>query len=60
MERIHYNPDRTEVYMVFRVYFLLDRSRINYCVYLDPEKLKDDGQLLFTATTWSVTPRANE
>ncbi|KAF9774642.1 hypothetical protein IL306_007330, partial [Fusarium sp. DS 682] len=60
MERIHYNQDRTEVYMAFRVYFLLDSSRINYCVYLDPKKLKDDGQLLFAATTWSVTPGSNE
>ncbi|KAG5655328.1 hypothetical protein KAF25_010480 [Fusarium avenaceum] len=60
MERIHCNPDRTEVYMIFRVYFLLDSSRINYCVYLDPEKLREDGQLLFSATTWSVTPGPNE
>ncbi|KAI6760419.1 hypothetical protein HG530_009279 [Fusarium avenaceum] len=60
MERIHYKADRTEVYMVFRVYFLLDSSRINYCVYLDPKKLKDAGQLLFSATTWSITPGANE
>ncbi|KAM0212073.1 hypothetical protein ACHAQD_009921 [Fusarium lateritium] len=31
MERIHYNQDGSEVYMVFRVYFLLDSGRIDYC-----------------------------
>ncbi|KAF4446685.1 hypothetical protein F53441_9727 [Fusarium austroafricanum] len=56
MESIHHSPDRSKVYMVFRVFFLLDRSRINYCVYLDPKKLQDEGRLLFTGTTWSVTP----
>ncbi|KAF5266386.1 hypothetical protein FOXYS1_2775 [Fusarium oxysporum] len=56
MERIHHNQDRSEVYMVFRVYFLLDSGRINYCVYIDPKKLKDEGQLIFTGTTWSVIP----
>ncbi|KAM0193768.1 hypothetical protein ACHAPI_007418 [Fusarium lateritium] len=56
MERIHYNQDRSEVYMVFRVYFLLDSGRIDYCVSIDPKKLKDEGQLIFTGTTWSVIP----
>ncbi|RGP71734.1 hypothetical protein FLONG3_7038 [Fusarium longipes] len=58
MERIHHNQDRSEVYMVFRVYFLLDSGRINHCVYIDPKKLKDKGQLIFSGTAWSVIPEA--
>ncbi|CVK97556.1 uncharacterized protein FMAN_11584 [Fusarium mangiferae] len=56
MERIHYSSDFSEVYIIFRVYFLLDRSQISYCVYPDPKRLQDDGRLIFTGTTWSVTP----
>ena len=56
MERIHYNEDRSEVYMIFRIYSLLDRGRINYCVYMDPKKLRDEGRLAFTEGTWSVRP----
>lgn len=55
MERIHHNSDFSEVYIIFRVYFLLDRSQISYCVYPDPKQLQDDGRLIFTGTTWSVT-----
>ncbi|KAJ4011027.1 hypothetical protein NW766_007659 [Fusarium irregulare] len=56
MERIHYNGDRSEVYMIFRIYSLLDGGRINYCVYMDPKKLRDEGRLVFTEGTWSVRP----
>ncbi|KAF5722957.1 hypothetical protein FMUND_2314 [Fusarium mundagurra] len=56
MERMHHSPDFSEVYIIFRIYFLLDRSQINYCVYPDPKRLQDDGRLIFTGTTWSVTP----
>ncbi|KAG4253684.1 hypothetical protein FPRO04_08918 [Fusarium proliferatum] len=56
MERIHHSSDFSEVYIIFRVFFLLDRSQINYCVYPDPKRLQDDGRLIFTGTTWSVTP----
>ncbi|EWZ01114.1 hypothetical protein FOYG_00794 [Fusarium oxysporum NRRL 32931] len=56
MERIHQSSDFSEVYIIFRVYFLLDRSQISYCLYPDPKRLQDDGQLIFTGTTWSVTP----
>ncbi|KAF5556260.1 hypothetical protein FNAPI_5783 [Fusarium napiforme] len=56
MERIHHSPDFSEVYILFRIYFLLDRSQISYCVYPDPKRLEDDGRLIFTGTTWSVTP----
>lgn len=56
MERIHHSSDFSEVYIILRVYFLLDRSQISYCLYPDPKRLQDDGQLIFTGTTWSVTP----
>ena len=56
MERIHHDDDRSEVYMIFRIHCLLDSDRINYCVYLDPKKLRDDGKLVFTEGTWSVRP----
>jgi len=56
MERIHYNQYRSEVYMIFRVYSLLDSGRINCCVYMDPKKLRDEGRLIFTEGTWSIRP----
>ncbi|ENH66987.1 hypothetical protein FOC1_g10004618 [Fusarium oxysporum f. sp. cubense race 1] len=56
MERIHHSSDFAEVYIIFRVYFLLDREQINYCVYPDPKRLQDDEKLIFTGTTWSVSP----
>ncbi|KAF4331984.1 hypothetical protein FBEOM_14228 [Fusarium beomiforme] len=56
MGRIHQSPDFSEIYIIFRIFFLLDSTQINYCVYPDPKKLEDDGNLLFTASTWSVTP----
>ncbi|EXK44468.1 hypothetical protein FOMG_03182 [Fusarium oxysporum f. sp. melonis 26406] len=57
MERIHHSSDFAEVYIIFRVYFLLDREQIKYCVYPDPKRLQDDEKLIFTGTTWSVSPR---
>ncbi|KAF5532469.1 hypothetical protein FMEXI_12426 [Fusarium mexicanum] len=51
VERIHHSSDFSEVYIIFRVYFLLDRSQISYRVYPDPKQLQNDGQLIFTGTT---------
>ncbi|PNP78159.1 hypothetical protein FNYG_08476 [Fusarium nygamai] len=56
MERIHHSSDFSEVYIIFRIYFLLDRSEISHCVYPDPKALQDNGRLIFTGATWSVTP----
>ncbi|KAF9767546.1 hypothetical protein IL306_015275 [Fusarium sp. DS 682] len=56
MGRIHHSPDFSEIYIIFRVFFLLDSAQIDYCVYPDPKKLEDEGQLIFTGSTWSVTP----
>lgn len=55
MRRAHTAPNRSEVYMVLRV-FWLNSDKIGMCVYFDPEQLRQDGRLLFTAQTWSVTP----
>ncbi|PTB37137.1 hypothetical protein M441DRAFT_175588 [Trichoderma asperellum CBS 433.97] len=55
MRRTHATPDRSEIYMILRV-FWLNSDNISMCVYFDPEQLRQDGRLLFTAQTWSVTP----
>ncbi|KAH7173247.1 uncharacterized protein B0J16DRAFT_405610 [Fusarium flagelliforme] len=56
MERIHHNQDRSAIYMIFRIYSLLDSGRINHCAYMDPKKLRDEGRLVFSEGTWSVKP----
>ncbi|RBR16331.1 hypothetical protein FVER53590_05926 [Fusarium verticillioides] len=58
MQQIHHTEDRSEIYMVFRV-FQLDSDGIGLCVYTDPEKLRQDGRLLFKGQAWSITPGAN-
>ncbi|KAI8676088.1 hypothetical protein NCS56_00495700 [Fusarium sp. Ph1] len=55
MQRVHSTQDRSEVYMIFRV-FWLNSDGIGLSVYSDPEKLRQQGQLLFTGQTWSITP----
>jgi hypothetical protein len=55
MRRTHTTPNRSEIYMILRVYWL-NSDHIGMSVYFDPEQLRQDGQLLFTAQTWSVTP----
>ncbi|CZR37438.1 uncharacterized protein FPRO_02302 [Fusarium proliferatum ET1] len=58
MQQIHHTEDHSEVYMVFRV-FQLDSDGIGLCVYTDPEKLRQDGRLLFKGQAWSITPGPN-
>ncbi|KAF5589156.1 ATPase-like ATP-binding domain-containing protein [Fusarium pseudocircinatum] len=58
MQQIHHTEDHSEIYVVFRV-FQLDSDGIGLCVYTDPEKLRQDGRLLFKGQTWSVTPGPN-
>lgn len=55
MRRTHTTPNRSEIYMILRV-FWLNSDNIGMSVYFDPEQLRQDGRLLFTAQTWSVTP----
>ena len=55
MQRIHHSEDHSEIYMVFRV-FWLNSDRIGLRVYTDPEQLRQNGRLLFRGKTWAVTP----
>ena len=41
------------VYIIFRV-FHVDTSNVRTRLFLNPAKMMDDGQLLFTAEKWSV------
>lgn len=51
------SPDNwAEVYVIFRVYHL-GRGNMALRIYMDPEALRVDGQLEFTAETWSIVPR---
>ncbi len=55
MRRVHGAADRSEVYLVFRVFWLRS-DRIGASVYMDPEQLRMDGNLVFTSQKWSVVP----
>lgn len=56
MRAIHSEEEeRSRVYLVLRV-FGVESQRIGMQVYLDPESLRRNGQLVFTGATWSVTP----
>jgi hypothetical protein len=55
MRDTHNADDRSEVYMLLRVYEI-DSAGIGMEVYLDPEQMRLDGTLLFTGETWSVIP----
>ncbi|KAJ3546237.1 hypothetical protein NM208_g2100 [Fusarium decemcellulare] len=55
MRRIHSNEDRAEIYIIFRV-FGISSSRIGLRICIDPEKLKQDEQLVFREQpSWSIT-----
>ncbi|KAJ3494321.1 hypothetical protein NLG97_g4156 [Lecanicillium saksenae] len=54
MQSKHQSQDRSEVYMILRVFGL--RGLLGMCAYLDPEEMRQNGQLLFTAPTWSIVP----
>ncbi|CAG9997117.1 unnamed protein product [Clonostachys byssicola] len=55
MQNIHSIEDRSEVYMILRV-FWLDSNNIGMRVYLDPEHMRQEGGLIFTGETWSIIP----
>ncbi|CAH0025380.1 unnamed protein product [Clonostachys rhizophaga] len=59
MKNIHNIEDRSEVYMILRV-FWLDSNNIGMRVYLDPEQMRQEGGLIFTGETWSITPGIRE
>ncbi|KAJ6789935.1 hypothetical protein PWT90_07563 [Aphanocladium album] len=54
MRRKHRNQDKSEVYLILRVFGL--NGRLGMCAYLDPEELRLNGQLHFTAQSWSIIP----
>ncbi|KAL4924172.1 uncharacterized protein BDV17DRAFT_301281 [Aspergillus undulatus] len=51
-----YNPDHDCVYVIFRVYNL-GRRDVGMKVYVNPGLMKERGELLFGADTWTVEPR---
>jgi hypothetical protein len=55
MRDIHNAGDRSEVYVLLRVYEI-DGAGIAMRVYLDPEQMRLDEALLFIGETWSVVP----
>ncbi|KAF5538359.1 ATPase-like ATP-binding domain-containing protein [Fusarium mexicanum] len=58
MQQVHHTEDHSEIYIVFRV-FQLNSDGVGLCVYTDPEKLRQDGGLLFKGQAWSITPGPN-
>jgi hypothetical protein len=51
------NGRRTEdIYVIFRV-FNLGNDSIGLKILVDPESLRQRGELAFTAVTWSVVAR---
>jgi hypothetical protein len=53
------DPSSSAIYAVFRV-FNLGMGRPGVRIYLDPEAMRQKGDLEFTAETWSVVPRQAE
>lgn len=45
----------TDLYVIFRVY-KLGQDGMGLQIYLDPERLRQQGKLVFTGERWSVTP----
>jgi arabinogalactan endo-1,4-beta-galactosidase len=52
--RSHRNS-RGTVYVILRV-FNLSGNRIRLRVYVDPAEMEANGELVFEAGSWSVTP----
>jgi hypothetical protein len=51
----HSMNNHAEVYIIMRVYWA-SSQRIGMRIYVDPEQLRQDGELLFTGETWSIVP----
>lgn len=56
MRAMHANEDHSEAYMILRV-FGIQNETIGMSIYMDPEQLRLNGDLVFTGQTWSVVPR---
>lgn len=55
MKRIHDRKDLKKVYIIFRV-FNIGSKGMGMRVYVDPEELRLQEDLVFTGEHWSVTP----
>lgn len=49
-----YSTD-TSIYVIFRVFNLTNDS-IGVRVYVNPDKMKEEEELVFSVDTWSVIP----
>lgn len=49
----------SEVYVIFRVYNL-GQDSVGLKILLDPEDMRQRGELAFTPKTWSVVPSATD
>ena len=58
MQNIHGAQGASEIYIIIRV-SRINSERPRLQVYLDPEKLRQEGRLVFTGHTWSIVPGAN-
>lgn len=56
MKNIHTEAGRSEVYMILRVFEIESEGQIGMTVYVDPEQMKLDEELIFTGESWSVIP----
>ena len=55
MRDMYYEEEHSKVYLIVRV-FEIESQSIGMKVYLDPEKLRQHGNLVFTGEKWSVVP----
>ena len=59
MTSIHASAgQQSEVYIILRVFEIENEGRIGMKVYVDPERLRLENQLVFTGESWSITPGA--
>lgn len=54
MKKAHHDGNHKNVYLIMRVFWVTG-SKVSACIYLDPEQLRKDGGLKFSAK-WSVFP----
>lgn len=56
MGDVNRNCGQSEVYIILRVFGMCS-DHLNMRVYVDPEELRVDENLVFTGETWPVVPR---
>jgi hypothetical protein len=57
MQRMQVEEDESsdEIYIIFRVY-QLNKETMGVRIYIDPESLRQQGRLVFTADSYNVVP----